>query len=174
MDRRQDQFQRPLRVAEDDLKIIGLVLTGLRGKGFGSEVSDFDVLLVVRPEILQADRTKFYDAQSWEDSDWWVTSLPELEPVAAEQRQRTRSATRSRGCHWPRPDGHLSPGGPPSAVLRLSGANWRPARWPSSRCRRTTCWPCSPPFRRVLMPGRSSVAGDSRRAGSPGRVRRRV
>lgn len=59
MDRRQDQFQRPLRVAEDDLQIIGLVLTGLRGKGFGSEVSDFDVLLVVRPEALQAYRTKF-------------------------------------------------------------------------------------------------------------------
>jgi hypothetical protein len=46
-------------VAEDDLQIIGLVLTGLRGKGFGSEVSDFDVLLVVRPEVLQAYRTKF-------------------------------------------------------------------------------------------------------------------
>jgi hypothetical protein len=59
MDRRQDQFQRPLRVAEDDLKIIGLVLTGLRGKGFGSEVSDFDVLLVVRLEALQSYRTKF-------------------------------------------------------------------------------------------------------------------
>jgi hypothetical protein len=59
MDRRLDQFQRPLRVAEDDLKIIGLVLTGLRGKGFGSEVSDFDVLLVVRLEALQAYRTKF-------------------------------------------------------------------------------------------------------------------
>jgi hypothetical protein len=59
MDRRQDQFQRPLRVAEDDLKIIGLMLTGLRGKGFGSEVSDFDVLLVVRLEALQAYRTKF-------------------------------------------------------------------------------------------------------------------
>jgi hypothetical protein len=59
MDRRQDQFQRLLRMAEDDLQIIGLVLTGLRGKGFGSVASDFDVLLVVRPEILQVYRTKF-------------------------------------------------------------------------------------------------------------------
>ena len=61
MDRRQDQFQRLLREAQDDPQIIGLVLTGSRGKGFGSEASDFDVLLVVRPEALQAYRTKFYD-----------------------------------------------------------------------------------------------------------------
>ena len=59
------------------------MLTGSRGKGFGSEASDFDVLLVVRPEALQAYRTKFYDDESWEGFDWWVTSLPELEPVAA-------------------------------------------------------------------------------------------
>ena len=52
MDTRQDQFQRLLRVAQDDPQIIGLVLTGSRGKGFGSEASDFDVLLVVHPEAL--------------------------------------------------------------------------------------------------------------------------
>jgi len=84
MDTRQDQFQRLLREAQDDPQIIGLVLTGSRGKGFGSETSDFDVLLVVQPEVLQAYRTKYYDDPSWQDFDWWVTSLPELEPVAAE------------------------------------------------------------------------------------------
>ena len=83
MDTRQDRFQRLLREAQDDPQIIGLVLTGSRGKGFGSEVSDFDVLLVVQPEALQAYRTKYADDRSWEGFDWWVTTLPELEPVAA-------------------------------------------------------------------------------------------
>src|SRR5215212_8702889 len=83
MDTRQDQFQRLLREARDDPQIIGLVLTGSRGKGFGSEASDFDVLLVVHPEALQTYRTKFYDDESWRGFDWWVTSLPELQPVAA-------------------------------------------------------------------------------------------
>jgi hypothetical protein len=83
MESRQDQFQRLLREAQDDPQIIGLVLTGSRGKGFGSDASDFDVLLVVQPEALQAYRTKFSEDQAWEGFDWWVTSLPELEPVAA-------------------------------------------------------------------------------------------
>jgi hypothetical protein len=83
MDTRQDQLQRLLRQAHDDPQIIGLVLTGSRGKGFGSEVSDFDVLLVVHPEALQTYRTKFSNDESWRGFDWWVTSLPELEPVAA-------------------------------------------------------------------------------------------
>jgi hypothetical protein len=83
MDTRQDQFHRLLRDAQDDPQIIGLVLTGSRGKGFGSDASDFDVILVVHPEALQAYRMKFSDDQSWEGFDWWVTSLSELEPVAA-------------------------------------------------------------------------------------------
>jgi hypothetical protein len=83
MDTRQDRFQRLLREAQDDPQIIGLVLTGSRGKGFGSDVSDFDVLLVVQPEALEAYHTKFYDDRSWEGFDWWVTSLSEFEPVAA-------------------------------------------------------------------------------------------
>jgi hypothetical protein len=83
MDASQDQLQRLLQEAQDDPQIIGLVLTGSRGKGFGSEASDFDVLLVVHPEALQTYRTKFYDDESWQGFDWWVTSLPELQPVAA-------------------------------------------------------------------------------------------
>jgi hypothetical protein len=83
MDTRQDQFQRLLREAQDDPQIIGLVLTGSRGKGFGSDVADFDVLLVVQPEALEAYRTKFDVDRSWEGFDCWVTSLSEFEPVAA-------------------------------------------------------------------------------------------
>jgi hypothetical protein len=84
MDTRQNRFQRLLREAQDNPQIIGLVLTGSRGKGFGSDASDFDVLLVVQPEAVKAYQTKFYDDRTWEGFDWWVTSLPELEPVAAE------------------------------------------------------------------------------------------
>ena len=63
--------------------IVGLVLTGSRGKGFGSEASDFDMLLVVRPEALEGYRARFHERECWEGFDWWVTSLPELEPIAA-------------------------------------------------------------------------------------------
>src|SRR5215208_3995216 len=83
MARAQEQFQLLLRDAREDPRIVGLVLTGSRGKGFGSEASDFDVLLVVRPEALEDYRARFYERESWEGFDWWVTSLPELEPIAA-------------------------------------------------------------------------------------------
>ena len=79
----QEQFQLLLQEAREDPQIVGLVLTGSRGKGFGSETSDFDVLLIVRPEVLESYRTRFYERESWADFDWWVTSLPELESIAA-------------------------------------------------------------------------------------------
>src|SRR5215213_4239352 len=83
MARAQEQFQCLLQEAREDPQIVALVLTGSRGKGFGSEASDFDVLLVVRPEALETYRARFYERESWDDFDWWVTSLPELEPIAA-------------------------------------------------------------------------------------------
>lgn len=79
----QEQFEMLLREAREDPQIVGLVLTGSRGKGFGSESSDFDVLLVVRPEALEAYRSRFTESESWPGFDWWVTSLEELKPVAA-------------------------------------------------------------------------------------------
>jgi predicted nucleotidyltransferase len=79
----RDQFQLVLQEAREDPQIVGLVLTGSRGKGFGSESSDFDVLLIVRPEALETFRARFHESESWPDFDWWVTSLPELEPIAA-------------------------------------------------------------------------------------------
>jgi predicted nucleotidyltransferase len=79
----EEQFQNLLREAREDPQIVGLVLTGSRGKGFGSEASDFDVLLVVRPESLEEYRARFSKRESWASFDWWVTSLPELEPIAA-------------------------------------------------------------------------------------------
>ena len=78
-----DRFQLLLQEAREDPQILGLVLTGSRGKGFGSESSDFDVLLIVRPEALEAYRIRFSESESWPNFDWWVTSLPELEPIAA-------------------------------------------------------------------------------------------
>jgi hypothetical protein len=79
----EEQFQLLLREAHEDPEVVGLVLTGSRGKGFGSKSSDFDVLLVVRPESLEDYRARFHQREAWEGFDWWVTSLPELEPIAA-------------------------------------------------------------------------------------------
>jgi hypothetical protein len=79
-----EQFQRLVREARDDPAIVGLVMTGSRGKGFGTAASDYDLLLIVRPESLPAYRTRFYDAEEWPGFDWWISSLSELEPVAAD------------------------------------------------------------------------------------------
>jgi hypothetical protein len=79
----EEQFDRLLQEAPDDPAILGLVLTGSRGKGFGSAISDYDVIVVVRPEALPAYHARFYDDESWNGCDWWITSFPELEPVAA-------------------------------------------------------------------------------------------
>lgn len=79
----EERFQRLLREAEDDPQILGLVLTGSRGKGFGSEVSDYDVALVVEPEALPAYMARFAGKEDGDGLDWWVTSLPELEPFVA-------------------------------------------------------------------------------------------
>jgi hypothetical protein len=82
----QDQFQRLLREAHDDARIVGLVLTGSRGKGFGNEASDYDVMMVVAPEALPAFSAQCEAAQndeSWQGIDWWVTSLAEVEMQAS-------------------------------------------------------------------------------------------
>jgi predicted nucleotidyltransferase len=84
MDATQDRFHRLLQEARDDPAILGIVLTGSRGKGFGRADSDYDVLLVVRHEDLSAYQARFYEQRSWVGFDWWVSSLPELAPVAAE------------------------------------------------------------------------------------------
>ena len=79
----QEQFRLLLREAQEDPLIVGLVLTGSRGKGFGSEKSDFDVLLVVRQETFAEYRARFAVGEEWAGLDCWVTSLPELDSVAA-------------------------------------------------------------------------------------------
>jgi predicted nucleotidyltransferase len=79
----EEQFQHLLREAREDPQIVGMVLTGSRGKGFGGDASDFDVLLVVRPEALEDYRARFSERESRAGIDWWVTSLAELESIAA-------------------------------------------------------------------------------------------
>jgi hypothetical protein len=80
----EELFHQLLQEAHDDPEIVGLVLTGSRGQGFGSEASDFDLLLIVREEALAAYRTRFYEEEPWTVlDDLWVSSLPELEPIAA-------------------------------------------------------------------------------------------
>ncbi|MDF3018318.1 MAG: hypothetical protein K0R44_3543 [Thermomicrobiales bacterium] len=85
MDSRQDRFQRLLREAQDDPQIIGLVLTGSRGKGFGSEVSDFDVLLVVQP--LCNDRYSFANVSVLLDKTGQVQRLVEEKGGIPDERR---------------------------------------------------------------------------------------
>ena len=77
-----DRFRRLLQEAHDDPAILGLVLTGSRGKGFGTESSDYDVLVVVRDEDVARFDAR-YAAEPPAGIDWGVTSLAEFEAYAA-------------------------------------------------------------------------------------------
>ncbi len=77
-----ERFRRLLQEARDDPAILGLVLTGSRGKGFGTEASDYDVLVVVRDMDLGPFRMR-YGEEMPPGIDWRATTLDEFEAYAS-------------------------------------------------------------------------------------------
>ena len=65
-----ERFQRLVQAAQDDPEVIGLALTGSRGKGFGTEASDYDALVLLRDEA-PAERRAWYEAQAGEGIELW-------------------------------------------------------------------------------------------------------
>ena len=52
-------FQQILQRARDDDDVLGLVLTGSRGRGFANAYSDYDCALIVKDEALSAYESEF-------------------------------------------------------------------------------------------------------------------
>lgn len=77
-----DAFQRLVREARADPAILGVVLTGSRGKGFGTDASDYDVLLVVRDDVEAACDARFA-ADLPPGIDWRVMPLAAFADYAA-------------------------------------------------------------------------------------------
>lgn len=68
-----ERFQHVLQTARDDPEVIGLVLTGSRGKGFGTEASDYDVMVMMRDDASH-DRRWWYEDQGTDGIELWTTS----------------------------------------------------------------------------------------------------
>lgn len=69
----EERFRLLLREAQDDPEVIGVALTGSRGKGFGTEASDYDVLVLLRDEA-PAERRGWYEDHAGDGIDLWAVS----------------------------------------------------------------------------------------------------
>jgi hypothetical protein len=54
-----EAFEQLLEEAQADPNILGLFLSGSRGKGFGTPESDYDVYIIVRDEALEIYRERY-------------------------------------------------------------------------------------------------------------------
>ncbi len=72
-----ERFQRLMEAAREDPEVVGAALIGSRGKGFPSEVSDYDVMVMVRDET-PGERRRWYEGQSGEGIECWTFSTGEF------------------------------------------------------------------------------------------------
>jgi len=73
-------YKKILRDAEEDENILGLLLTGSRGKDCANEYSDYDLILITKDEALEEIRKK-YD-RKLVDVDMPIYSLSEFKEYA--------------------------------------------------------------------------------------------
>ena len=78
-----ERFEDLLEEAKADKNIIGLFLTGSRGKGFETENSDYDVDMVVKDKVAEEYKKKYEMHTS--NIDLGVSSLSEFTKYAAWQ-----------------------------------------------------------------------------------------
>ncbi|MBU2524089.1 hypothetical protein KKG71_02760 [Patescibacteria group bacterium] len=82
MSKKSDQqFTELLETAKTDPNIIGFFLGGSRGKGFENELSDYDPLMIVNDEMIDAYKKKYEDMK-FEDIDLSVISLSNFKTYA--------------------------------------------------------------------------------------------
>ena len=68
-----ERYQELIEAAQDDPDVIGVALTGSRGKGFGTEVSDYDVMVLMRDEAPTERRWWYEDkAKEGEGIELWT------------------------------------------------------------------------------------------------------
>lgn len=68
-----DRFARLLQVATDDPEVIGVALTGSRGKGFNNTYSDYDVLILLCDDA-STERHDWYRAQEESEIELQITT----------------------------------------------------------------------------------------------------
>lgn len=77
-------YEKILREAREDERVIGFVLGGGRGKGFSTEYSDYDISFIVsdadRDEYVETYQKRYYSAET---IDIHVFSLSEFKAYAA-------------------------------------------------------------------------------------------
>lgn len=76
-----EKFNQLLEKAKTDNNVVGLFLTGSRGKGFENEYSDYDIKIIIRDD---AEDVEFKDNKKFksEDMDLTVMSLANLRKYA--------------------------------------------------------------------------------------------
>ena len=77
-----ERFQRLVQAARDDPEVLGVALIGSRGKGFPSEASDYDVMVMVRDEA-PAERQRWYEALTGDGIECWTLSAGEFARYAS-------------------------------------------------------------------------------------------
>lgn len=76
------RFALIIAQSRKDPEILGLIPTGSRGKGWAQETSDYDAIMVVRDESVEAYRER-YSEERWQVLDLRVMSFSEFEAYAS-------------------------------------------------------------------------------------------
>jgi hypothetical protein len=73
----EERFQALVEAAAADPDVVGVAMTGSRGKGFPTATSDYDVMVVFR-DGAPAERRQWYEGWREEEIDLWTLSMGEL------------------------------------------------------------------------------------------------
>lgn len=74
-------YEKVLEEAKNNVDVVGLILTGSRGKGFDNEHSDYDPIMIVKDEATQVLQDQ-YASVTLEHVDLCVWSLSEFKKYA--------------------------------------------------------------------------------------------
>lgn len=80
---KDEQYDFILKQAENDPDVLGLALTGGRGKGFVTEHSDYDIYMLVSDESLEASKEKYKSTITPHKFDIFVHSVDTFKDYAS-------------------------------------------------------------------------------------------
>lgn len=76
------RFALIIAQSRKDPEILGLIPTGSRGKGWAAETADYDLIMIVQDESVEAYRER-YSEERWRALDLRVMSLSQFEAYAS-------------------------------------------------------------------------------------------
>jgi hypothetical protein len=71
-----ERFRWLVEVAREDPEVVGVAITGSRGKGFPTATSDYDVMVVLR-DGAPGERRRWYEEQGVGEIDCWTFTMGE-------------------------------------------------------------------------------------------------